>query len=323
MYRPKFRPQQPDPTTSKDWFNCTMASAAMALDFHTQGKVQKWGGELRKAYDPLGKDPDGTNLDNVVTAWKKFGYTFVKRSGKTWADCIADLKNGKGVVLQGDYDVFTGADTCQGSFNGNHAIYLNPEFFDGGTTIAVADPLCGGFKRIKVTALKAYAEKLGTAVYGKKGPILYGVTRAWPTPVVPPVVPPVTPAGGDEMIVGEGLVRTSDYFIAVKSGVVVYSDPACTKTLTTMSVAADVDYMGTVPGNTTAWAIEIATGKIVSGKTLPVIAYIKRASGGVPTKRPVTADSTPYSQQQLDAAVAKAIADTKASAKSVTTVVFE
>lgn len=317
MYRPKFRPQYPDPTTTRDWSNCTMASAAMALDFHTQGKVQKWGGELRKAYDPLGKDPDGTNLDNVVTAWSRLGYTFTKRSGKAWADCLADLKAGRGVVLQGDYDALTATEKCQDSFNGNHAIYLNPEFFDGGDTIAVADPLCGGFHRIKVTSLKAYAEKLGRAVYGKTGPILYGVTRAWPD------APKPTPSTGVEMIVGEGLVRTSDYFVSVQKGDIVYKDPACRAQLTTMSADADVDFMGTVPGNTTVWAVEIATGKIVEGKMLPVIAYVKRAEVGAPVKRPVTPDSTPYSQAQLDAAVAKAVAETKASAKAVTSVVFD
>jgi hypothetical protein len=186
MYRPLFRPQYPDPTTTLDWSNCTMASGAMALDFHTQGKVQMWGGELRKLQsDQIG----GTDLGDLQRAWLKAGYILVNRSGKSWNDCIVDLKNGKGVVLQGDYDVFTGADTCQGSFNGDHAVYLNPEFFDGGTTIAVGDPLCKSFKRIKITTLKAYAEKFGTRVLGK-GQILYAVTRAWPDPIQPQPQPP-------------------------------------------------------------------------------------------------------------------------------------
>lgn len=196
MYRPKFRPQYPDPTTTLDWSNCTMSSGAMALDFHTQGRVQMWGGQLRKLQsDQTG----GTDIGDLKVAWSRLGYTLTDRRGKTWADLIVDLKSGRGVVLQGDYDVFTGGDTCQSSFDGDHAIYLNPEFFESNTQIAVADPLCKGFKRISAKALRAYAEKLGrrsfdTPAAGGGVRILYAVTRAWP------VIPlPDTSTGGTDV----------------------------------------------------------------------------------------------------------------------------
>lgn len=296
MYRPKFRPQWPDPTTTLDWTNCTMSSGAMMLDFHTQGKVQKWGGELRKL---SGDTSGGTNLDNLKTAWTKLGYTFIDRRGSTWAQVLADLKNGRGVVLQGDYDVLLGSHSCQSSFDGDHAVYANPEINADG--IVVGDPLCGAFKRIPVSVLKAYTEKLGRRVYGTTSPqkILFGVSRAWPDPVTPVPVPPT----GEEMIVGEGLTRASSHFVKVQNGDVVYKDPACKVVLTTMSADAQPDFMGTVPGNTTCWAIEIATGKIVAGKMLPVIAYVKRSDVGAPTARSV---SPTYTQAQLDAAVAAA-----------------
>lgn len=195
MYRPLFRPQQPDPTTYLDWYNCTMSSGAMALDFHTQGKVQKWGGELRKL---SGDASGGTSITDLMNAWNRLGYTLTDRRGKTWNDLIADLKNGKGVVLQGDYDVLIGDDTCQGTFEGDHAIYLNPEFININGSILVGDPLCQKYKWITVPVLKRYAEKLGIRVYGppmrKPGvpypgqSILYATTRAWP--ILPPVVPP-------------------------------------------------------------------------------------------------------------------------------------
>ena len=105
------------------------------------------------------------------------------------------------------------------------------------------------------------------------------------------------------MIVGEGLTRTSSHYVKVQKGDIVYKDPACKVVLTTMSADASPDYMGTVPGNTICWAVEIATGKIVEGKMLPVIAYVKRTDVGAPTKRAVTPS---YTQQQLDAAVAAA-----------------
>lgn len=295
MYRPLFRPQYPDPTTTLDWANCTMASGAMMLDFHTQGKVQKWGGELRKL---SGDTSGGTNLDNLKTAWGKLGYTFIDRRGYSWGQAMADLKNGRGLVLQGDYDVLLGGHSCQATFDGDHAIYANPEINSDG--IVIGDPLCGKFKRIPVSVLKAYTEKLGRRVYGTTSPqkILYGASRAWPDTATPPA-----PVGVPEMIVGEGLTRTSSHYVKVQKGDVVYKDPACKVVLTTMSADAQPDYMGTVPGNTTCFAIEIATGTIVSGKMLPVIAYVKRTDVGVPTVRPV---APTYTQAQLDAAVAAA-----------------
>jgi hypothetical protein len=296
MYRPKFRPQYPDPTTTLDWSNCTMASGAMMLDFHTQGKVQKWGGELRKL---SGDTSGGTNIDNLKTAWSKLGYTLLDRRGSTWAGVLADLKNGRGVVLQGDYDVLTGSNSCQTSFDGDHAIYVNPEA-PNSSGYVVGDPLCGGWKRISASVLKAYVEKLGRRVYGTTSPqkVLYAASRAWPDPIVAPA--PIT---GDEMIVGEGLVRTSNKFVAVAQGTPVYKDPACKTVLTTMSAAAKPDFMGTVPGFTAVWAIEIATGRIVEGKMLPVICYVKKSQSGAPTVRPV---EPTYTQAQLDAAVAAA-----------------
>ncbi len=185
MYRPLFRPQWPDPTTTLDWKNCTMASGAMALDFHTQGKVQKWGGELRTL---SGDTVGGTGIPELAKAWSKLGYTLIDRRGHTWADVMTDLRAGRGVVLQGDYDVLTGTNTCQGTFDGDHAIYLNPQLYGSGSVmeIAVGDPLCGAFKTISVGVLKAYAEKLGRAQYGYSNPqkIFFGSTRAWPDPAV-------------------------------------------------------------------------------------------------------------------------------------------
>lgn len=302
MYRPLFRPQYPDPTTTQDWTNCTMASGAMLLDFHTQGNVQKWGGELRRLQsDQVG----GTDIGDLKVAWYRLGFTLNDRRGRTWADVIVDLKSGRGVVLTGDYDVLLGRHSCQGTFNGNHAVYLNPNSFntDG---IVVGDPLCNAYKRIPISALKAYSEKLGRSVYGSTTPqkIMYATSRAWPDPIVQPTPTPVT-TGEEDMIVGEGIVRTSSKFVAVKKGVSVYREPTCKTVLTTMSADAQVDFMGTVPGNTTAWAVEIATGKIVEGKLLPVIAYVKRSEVSAPEVRTAIPN---FTKSQVDAAVAAAVA---------------
>lgn len=178
MYRPIFRPQYPDPTTTLDWYNCTMSSGAMALDFHTQGKEQVWGGTLRTL---SGDTSGGTNIDNLQTAVGKLGgYKFEDHRGEPWANVVTALKAGKGVILQGDYDVFTGMSTCQSSFDGDHAIYLNPEFNSTKTAVLVGDPLCKTWKYIPLTTLRAYTEKLSLRVVKTTSKLYFATTRAWP-----------------------------------------------------------------------------------------------------------------------------------------------
>lgn len=301
MYRAKFRPQYPDPTTTLDWSNCTFASAAMALDFHTQGKVQMWGGELRKVYDPTGADKDGTNIGNVKTAWSKLGYTILDRRGKTWNDAIVDLKNGRGIILQGDYDVFTGSDTCQATFDGDHAIYVSPEFLAEGT-LAVADPLCGGYKRITIAKLKAYAEKLGKRTYGDNR-ILYAATRAWPDPIVPPTPPPVT---GDDMPAFTAPLKPTEVQIA--GGSWLYVKPDFSANASNVQISGD-RWMPLV-GKTSTSAIVSYVGS--DGKNTGKTYYAKPAS--IKAERSPVIDCS----QAVATAVATATAPLKAQVTSLT-----
>lgn len=202
MYRPVQRMQLKDPTTKLDSYICTMESAAMALDFHTLGKLKLWGGNLvahcgRSASTIIGH---GTSLNNAQTAWKYYGQTLTIKSGHTWNDLLADLKAGHGVVLQGDYDQFSLATRCQDSFRGPHAIYLNPEF-SSGTNILMQDPLCSGGKFVSAAELKNFAEKLGRTFIGTTKPqkILYAITAAHasaPKPPTPVPAPAPAPASG-------------------------------------------------------------------------------------------------------------------------------
>ena len=159
-----------------------MASGAMALDFHTQGKEQVWGGTLRTL---SGDTAGGTNIDDLQRAIAKVGsYAFEDHRGEPWANVVTALKAGKGVVLQGDYDVFTGMATCQDSFDGDHAIYLNPEFNSTKTAVLTGDPLCKTWKYIPLTTLRAYAEKLSLRVAKTTSKLYFATTRAWPESAV-------------------------------------------------------------------------------------------------------------------------------------------
>lgn len=183
VYRPIHREQIGDPTTGYDPYICTMESGAMALDFHTQGKVQVWGGNLLNKLNLSDADiRNGLNMGNLKNAWAAYGYTLLDRRGYTWAQVIKDLKAGRGIVLQGDYDVLTGDDDCQPGFNGDHAIYLNPELYSDNTVVLKGDPLCEDFDKVPLSTLKKYAEKLGARVYGPSSPqkIFFGATAAHP-----------------------------------------------------------------------------------------------------------------------------------------------
>ena len=168
MGRPIFRRQLGDPTTTLDGYLCTMESGAMALDYQTGGRVQVWGGQLVKH---SGRDEStilkrGTNLGNVQTAWRHHGETLFVRSGGTWSDVERAIDQGRAVILQGDYDVFTMAERCQDSFDEDHAIMLLPE--RTGSRILRGDPLCSDFDWVEASQLRRYAEKLGRRFMGKR-----------------------------------------------------------------------------------------------------------------------------------------------------------
>lgn len=210
MYRPIQRKQIGDPTTTLDGSICTLEAGAMALDFHTLGKRQLWGGQLAvhcgKSYAYIAAH--GTSIPDVAKAWSYYGYTLINKTRHTFADMVADLKAGRGVLLQGDYDQFSYATKCQKNFYGPHGVYLNPEFGGAspnsnpefvGMTILLQDPLCGTAKFVLASELRNFAEKFARPILGTQNPqqILYAVTAAHPSVSTPPPtpVPAPTPVG--------------------------------------------------------------------------------------------------------------------------------
>lgn len=196
-YRPKFVRQWNDPTTRLDWFNCNMASGAMALDFDTLGAVQKWGGQLRAhSGDYVGGT--GLNDPGLTRAWRYYGQTLHVRTGNHWHDVMASLKEYRAVVLQGWYGKLPARYQSQlnsFSFVAGHSVVLLPEFKDG--NILMGDPLSDRFTWVPERYLKAFAEELGRRELGASTPqrLFYAVSDAHvpaKSPALPPTAPTVT-----------------------------------------------------------------------------------------------------------------------------------
>lgn len=177
MYLPHPKPQIGDPTTTLDGYVCTMESAAVALDFHTGGRINVWGGQLvpycGKTIAQI-KDR-GTNLIDAQRAWAHWGQSFTNLTGQAWLRAESELNKGNIVLLQGDYDQFNLAERCQDNFLGTHAIVVLPR--KSGYSWLTYDPLCKTFKYISSTDLRRFAEKLGRAKLGTnevRQPIFFG-----------------------------------------------------------------------------------------------------------------------------------------------------
>jgi hypothetical protein len=181
-YRPTFRPQIGDPTTVYDGRICTFSSGAMGLDYHTKGGIKVWGGQLAKK---PGVDPrDGGNLQELAKAWAAYGQNLNIKTGEPFSALVNFLKAGHGAVVQGDYDQLSLATKCQDSFDGDHAVYINPEF--SGTKVLMGDPLCKSWKWIELSELRRYMEKLGRRNNLANGGVFFAITkRLAPSPTYP------------------------------------------------------------------------------------------------------------------------------------------
>jgi hypothetical protein len=251
-HRPLFISQRDDPFTDFDFDLCTMACGAMAIDYHTQGKVRMRGGELVAKTSLTSKEiDDGTNLGDVAAAWARVakeqkdpGIVLQIRRNTPWSDVTDALDHGRAVILQGNYNVLADKFTCQAGTmagNGGHAILLLPERSSAG--ILVADPLCpkkkkeaDNFKFIPEAQLRKFAE-----VFSSKSNVRHANTRAFPPGVPAPVTrtagpPPVTtsPPPPKPVAATAGLDPTFDRPVAmcdVMGPTDLFDDPAGVKPL--------------------------------------------------------------------------------------------
>jgi len=176
-YRPLFRQQKPsvDPKepwpgesaargSDHGWNNCSMTSGAMALDYHTRGRVRLWGGDLRHHQSDL---VGGTDLNDLKVAWSHIGtgYTLLNWSGRGWDAVIAAHEAGRAVMIQG-----TGDTPGRGIYKGPHACIWCPDN-------AWGDPLASRWQRVAAgsaldrASIRRWAERLNPRIQ-------FAVTRA-------------------------------------------------------------------------------------------------------------------------------------------------
>jgi hypothetical protein len=155
IYRPKLL-RELGWGTRLDGSNCTMASAAMALDRHTEGAKTATPPEMRACQDD---QVGGTDLNDAAVAWSRcYSETLDVDSGISWSTFRSKLNAGRGAILQGMYSKISNTFSCQPSFNGGHAMYVNEQRSDG--DYLVYDPLCYSPRWIPESMLRDYAESL-------------------------------------------------------------------------------------------------------------------------------------------------------------------
>ena len=170
--RPRALSQRKDPTEphlTHENNNCTVTSAAAALDYHTGGAIKKRGGTLRHVLpNPnTGSSPGvGLSLVDAKVAWNHFSQTLVLDEG--WENMKLRRREGRMLILQGDSGDLDGS--CSESQDVAHAIAIHPDDppADKLDYWLVMDPWCyligseglGKWRWIKRSAVYNYAKKM-------------------------------------------------------------------------------------------------------------------------------------------------------------------
>lgn len=181
IYKPKHQYQLGPGSGPTGGFDCTAFSCAMAIDRATLGGCSVTGRQVRLASDEPYPDPHspGLNLSQVAVVAARWHVELTSRRGAPWAAVIGMLKEGRGIVLQGDYDQIPAGFSGQLSFKGDHAVYVNHVTGDG--DLYWIDPLRKtGAIEIPEKVARAYAEKLAKA-WGIYPGVAVAMTRVTPT----------------------------------------------------------------------------------------------------------------------------------------------
>lgn len=210
-YIPLFRRQIGDPTTHLDASICTLESGAMALDFTTHGQVSVWGGQLipycGRSVADIAKN--GTNLFNVDLAWHHYGQDLDVRDDP-WEEAERVLRRGDAIVAQGWYGALPSIDKCSATFEAGHAFCVLPEFNGPGTSVMTGDPLCGGWKYMRLASLRAYMEELARKARNDENRLFFGRAPKFVLPDTDTEVPTVPPLVVTKVQALSGTVTTKD-----------------------------------------------------------------------------------------------------------------
>ena len=208
-YVPQFRRQIGDPTTALDAHICTLESAAMTLDFTTHGQVSVWGGQL---IPYCGRSPadirlKGTNLGNADLAWHHYGQDLDIRDDP-WEEAERILRRGDALIAQGWYDALPSIDRCSATFEEGHAFAVVPAFNGPGTSVLTGDPLCSGWRYMRLTSLRAYMEELARRARGDENRLFFGRAPKFALPDTATEEPDVPPLVVTKVVAANGTVRT-------------------------------------------------------------------------------------------------------------------
>ena len=181
----------------------------MALDFTTGGQVSVWGGQLipycgRTVADIIGR---GTNLIHVDTAWHHWAQDLDIRSDP-FEDVVRTLNAGDGVIAQGWYDALPTIDRCSATFDRGHAVYVHPLFNGNKTSVMVGDPLCAGFKYMRLTSLRAYMEQLARRERNDEKRLFWGRAPRFQLPDTDPEEPEVPALVVEKVQAASGVAKT-------------------------------------------------------------------------------------------------------------------
>jgi len=169
-YRPRLVPQGDG--SHWQWSNCTMASAATAIDRHTLGKTRTTGSKMRSCQsDKIG----GTDLMDCKRAWDNcFNRTLDVRLKIKWSTFIAAIKAGRGAIIVGNYSYIP--ERYRGQkypYRFGHGMYINEVRASDGALL-LYDPLA----KKPVWIPQIHVKRFAGAFRAGGRPIGYGYAQA-------------------------------------------------------------------------------------------------------------------------------------------------
>jgi hypothetical protein len=129
VYRPPFMKQLDGSAFAGT--NCLMASTAMAIVRAKRGinppGTAKWYPTPAYIRYLTGDRSGGTNISQAsATAYKYYGALLTVRYRYPWTEVRNRLKEGRGMIVQGQYDAWAGTKwDGSGTFRGGHGVYVN------------------------------------------------------------------------------------------------------------------------------------------------------------------------------------------------------
>jgi hypothetical protein len=170
------------------WTNCTMASAAIAIDRHTLGRIRTTGAKMRSCQnDKIG----GTDMMDCRLAWDRcFNQNLDVRLKITWKTFIGAIKAGRGVIVVGNYSYIPYQYRGQKHpYRFGHGMYINEVRASDGALL-VYDPLGTRPVWIPQIHIKRYAGAFKTT----RGTLGYGYVQAGFTRITSATAPKPVPS---------------------------------------------------------------------------------------------------------------------------------